>query len=119
MSINRDIKELFKDWNDLNNQVGQSFQEFDFSTLREFRDKQREIEDSIYLILLNSAPPELKKILPDECGSMEIGFDTKKSIFYFLMEDPETIENEELQILAITIDSDKNIEVIKDFKNES
>ncbi|MBY9005188.1 MAG: hypothetical protein KGD63_00335 [Candidatus Lokiarchaeota archaeon] len=118
MSKIRKLKELFNQWNELNNQVGDSFQEFDFPTLREFREKQRNIEDSIFKILVETAPQELKKILPKNCGEMELGYNSEKNKFYFLMEDPEHKDEEELSILAITIDSDNNIETIKNFKNE-
>lgn len=119
MADNRELKLLFKEWNELNNQVGESFQDFDFSTLKEFREKKRDIEDSIYMILLDTAPSELKKILPNKCGEMELGYNKEKNKFYFLMEDPEQNEGEELTILAITINSDNNIETIKNFKSET
>ncbi|MBN1214435.1 MAG: hypothetical protein JXA99_03230 [Candidatus Lokiarchaeota archaeon] len=114
----KELKELFNQWNELNTHVGDSFQEFDFPTLREFREKQRNIEDSIFDILKETAPKEIKEILPDNCGEMELGYDNNKNIFYFLMEDPEQGEEEDLKILAITLDSENNIEIIKNFKND-
>ncbi|TXT62622.1 MAG: hypothetical protein BAJALOKI3v1_530001 [Promethearchaeota archaeon] len=64
------------------------------------------------------APPDLKKILPQTPGEMEMGYEKKEQKFYFLMEDPEFADVEEIHILAITIDADINIEMIKDFDTD-
>lgn len=116
MSISKTLEKLFKKWKTLNEKVGDSFGDFDFSTVREIREEQREIEDQIYSLLLESAPPKIKKILPDDCGTMEIGLNIETQTCYFLMEDPAQKEDEELKILAITIDSDGAVNTIKDFK---
>jgi hypothetical protein len=112
------LKELFNEWEKKNNAVGERFQEFDISSLREIRMEQRKIEDQIYNILLKSAPPDILKILPEDCGSMELGFEKSEQKFYFLMEDPDQNDEETLKILAITIDQKRNVESIKDFKKE-
>lgn len=110
------LKKLFNEWEEKNNAVGERFQEFDISSLKEIRIEQRKIEDQIYKILLKSAPPEIRKILPEDCGSMELGFEKREQKFYFLMEDPDQNNEEKLRILAITIDVSGTIESIKDFK---
>ena len=118
MSSDLELNDLFDKWNELNNKVGQSFGAFDFDSIREIRDEQRIVEDKIFEALLECAPADLKKILPDECGQMEIGYEKKKGKIFFLMEDPEYEDSDELKILAITFDKDRNINTIKDFKEE-
>ncbi|TXT61738.1 MAG: hypothetical protein BAJALOKI2v1_10008 [Promethearchaeota archaeon] len=118
MAIPDNLPDLFQGWINLNKMVGSSFQTLDFSEIRKYRNQQREIEDKIYEILRNNAPAEIKDILPEECGQMEMGYEKTSGKFYYLMEDPETQESEdELKILAITIDKDMNINTIKDFKH--
>ncbi|TXT61169.1 MAG: hypothetical protein BAJALOKI1v1_1170002 [Promethearchaeota archaeon] len=112
------LKELFEKWEAKNEAVGENFQAFDISAVKEIRNEQRKIEDEIYSILLESAPANIRKILPEDCGSMELGFESTNQKFYFLMEDPAQAPEEELRILAVTIDVDQNINLIKDFKNE-
>ena len=114
MENNLDI--LFKKWNDLNTQVGESFGQFEFESIKEVRKEQRKIEDLIYSILLEAAPNEIKKILPETCGDMEIGYEISNNTFYFLMEDPEQDESDNINVLAITIDSNKNVNTIKSFQ---
>jgi uncharacterized protein YdcH (DUF465 family) len=116
MSSQKNIVELFEQWENLNKDVAGSFQELDFSTIKNIRKEQRKIEDSIYEILLDSAPASILEILPDTCGEMELGLNTRSRKFYFLMEDPDQKEGEDLRILAITIDKDKNVETIEDFE---
>ncbi len=116
--MEKNLGDLFQEWQNLNSQVADSLGEFEFASLKEARKKQSKIEDEIYSILLEIAPDDIKGILPKTCGEMEIGYEISKNIFYFLMEDPEHEEEEDLIILAITIDSNKNVITIKNFKPE-
>jgi len=112
----KNIKDLFQNWQKLNKQVEESFGKFEFSSIKEIRKEQREIEDSIYLILLENASEDIKTFLPKECGEMEIGYDMENKIFYFVMFDPDYEESEETKLIAITINLNKNVRIIKDFK---
>jgi hypothetical protein len=47
---------------------------------------------------------------------MEMGYETKGKIFYFVMLDPEFIESEETILLAITIDLKNKVDLIKNFE---
>ena len=116
--MEKNLGDLFQEWQNLNSQVADSLGEFEFSSLKEARKKQSKIEDEIYSILLENAPDDIKGILPKTCGEMEIGYEISKKIFYFLMEDPEHEVEEVLIILAITIDSNKNVKTIKNFQPE-
>jgi hypothetical protein len=116
MSTPKNLANLFDQWERLNEEVAGSFQEFDFSAIKKVRNEQRDVEDAIYEILLDSAPSSLLEILPDTCGEMEIGLNTQARKFYFLMEDPDQEEDEEMKILAITIDETGKVETIKDFE---
>ena len=118
MPTTHNLEELFKKWNELNKKVENSFGKLDFNTIRKFRDKQRNIEDNIYSNVLNNAAEDLKKILPEDCGDMEVGLESESNKFYFLMEDPEQFDDEPMRILAITIDINKKIEMIKNFKRD-
>ena len=82
--------------------------------------EQSKIENSIYEILKKDASDEVLKILPEECGELEMGYNTKDEIFYFVMFDPEfeDDEGEEIKLLAVAIDVTNNISIIKDFKIE-
>jgi hypothetical protein len=118
MAIPDKISDLFQAWINLNKMVGTSFQTLDFTEIRKYREQQREIEDKIFMKMKENAPENIKKFLPEDPGQMEMGYEKSSGRFYFLMEDPETMESEEdLKILAITIDKEKNIETIKDFKH--
>lgn len=116
MSTPKNLTNLFDQWKTLNEKVAGSFQELDFSAIKDIRKEQRDVEDAIYEILLDSAPSSLLEILPDTCGEMELGLNTQTRTFYFLMEDPDQKDDEELTILAITIDDVGNVETIEDFK---
>lgn len=116
--MEENIKDLFQDWNNLNKQVEEAFGQFEFSSIKKVREKQRKIEDKIYTILLENASENLKTFLPETCGSMEIGFDMENNIFYFVMLDPNEEESDEKKLLAITIDIDKKVNFIEDFKEE-
>jgi hypothetical protein len=115
-----DLSELFKDWNELNMKAGESMGQFDFSKIKEIRKEQSDIENSIYEILKKHASEEILKILPEDCGELEMGYNTNDEIFYFVMFDPEfeDDEDEEIKLLAVAIDVENNVTVIKDFKIE-
>lgn len=100
--------------NELN--IANSMGSFDFSSIKTIRVKQGEIEDKIYSILLEKASDKIKEILPETCGEMEMGYNVTDKIFYFLMEDPDQLDEDEIKILAITINSKKKVEIIKNFK---
>ncbi|MBD3215483.1 MAG: hypothetical protein GF311_22930, partial [Candidatus Lokiarchaeota archaeon] len=68
MSSKKDLRTLFDQWDTLNNEVGQALQGLDFTTIKEIRKGQKKIEDSIYEILKEKAPLDLKKILPEAPG---------------------------------------------------
>ena len=110
------LSNLFIKWNELNSEVSEFMEKFDFNSIKEIRTKQREIEDQIYSILLKNAPKEIKEIIPDTCDELEIGYDSNNDVFYYVMIDPQTEDNEEIKLIAITIDTNKNVDLIKDFK---
>ena len=66
--------------------------------------------------LKENAGEDLIKILPEDCGEMEVGYEMDESRFYFVMFDPEDEDEEEPKLLAITIDLNKVVKPIKDFK---
>ena len=113
-----DLKELFQKWNDLNSKAQKSFGNFDFSTIKGIRAKQKKIEDSIYEILRINAPGQILEFLPEDCGQMEVGYDTEGNIFYFVMFDPDFEDEEEIKLIAITLDLNKKVSIKKDFKIE-
>jgi hypothetical protein len=101
--------------------AGESMGQFDFSKIKEIRKEQSKIENSIYEILKKHASEEVLNILPEECGELEMGYNTNDQIFYFVMFDPEfedEDDDEEIKLLAIAIDVKNNVSVIKDFKIE-
>jgi hypothetical protein len=110
------LSELFKEWNELNNKAGASMGQFDFSTIKEIRKEQSKLENLIFEILKKHASDEILKILPEECGEMEMGYEVNGSIFYFVMLDPEFIDDEETKLLAITINLKNKVDLIKDFE---
>ena len=112
------LTELFQKWNDLNLKAGESMGQFDFTKIKEIRESQSKVENSIYEVLKNNASDDLLKILPEECGELEMGYNTKDKIFYFVMLDPEFEDEEETTLLAITIDLNNKVGLIKDFKIE-
>ena len=75
MASKLNIKDLFHDWNELNLKVQESLGQFDFSNIKEIRAKQNLVEDSIYEILKENATKDLIKILPDDCGKLEVGYE--------------------------------------------
>ena len=112
------LSELFQEWNELNIKAGESMGQFDFSKIKEIRKDQSKVENSIYETLKNHASEDVLKILPEECGELEMGYNTKDQIFYFVMLDPEFEDEEETILLAVAIDVTNNVSVIKDFKIE-
>jgi len=115
MSSETKIGDLFKKWNDLNSGVAGSMGTFDFDSIKKVRQQQREIEDNIYSILLECAPDDIKKLLPEHCGEFEMGYNLSDNLFYFLMYDPEEPEDS-ADIMALVIDADKNVKKIKNFQ---
>lgn len=113
------LEDFFEKWNELNQKVGQSFGQFNFDEIKKHREQQRIIEDEIYKQLVQSAPEGIKKVLPEDCGELEIGYDTKDKKFYFLMYDPDQDPEEEpSRIDAITLNLKKEVGIIKDFEQE-
>ena len=112
------INDLFQEWNELNIKAGESMGQFDFTKIKEIRQSQSTVENSIYEVLRNNASDDLLKILPEECGELEMGYNTNDKIFYFVMIDPEFEDSEETILLAVTIDLDKKVGLLKDFKIE-
>ena len=112
------LNELFMEWQALNEKVAESFGQFDLSNVKELRKRQREIEDIVYEILIESAPNEIKEILPEECGDMEIGYKLDTNTFYYVMFDPDQEDDETTKLLAVTLDLNKNVNLIEDFKLE-
>jgi hypothetical protein len=118
MTSKPNLETLFQEWNELNTNAQKFLGEFDFVKIKEIRAKQKVAEDSIYEILKENAPDDIKKILPDDCGEMEVGYESEENRFYFVMFDPEYEDEEEAKLIAITIDINKKVELIKDFKME-
>jgi len=112
------LSELFQEWNELNIKAGESMGQFDFSKIKEIRKDQSKVENSIYEILKKHASEDILKILPEGCGELEMGYNTKEEIFYFVMLDPEFEDEEEIKLLAIAIDVTNKVSLIKDFKIE-
>ena len=112
------LNDLFQEWNELNIKAGELMGQFDFTKIKEIRQSQSTVENSIYEVLKNNASDDLLKILPDECGELEMGYNTNDKIFYFVMIDPEFEDEEETILLAVTIDLDKKVGLLKDFKIE-
>lgn len=118
MTSQPNIENLFNEWNELNTNAQKFLGEFDFAKIKEIRAKQKKCEDLIYDILRDNASDDIKKILPEDCGEMEVGFESEEKRFYFVMFDPEFEEEDEPKLIAITIDLNKNVSMIKDFKME-
>ena len=113
-----DLNKLFLEWNELNKKTAKYFSEFDFSKIKEIRKEQNILEDKIYNEIKKSASEPIKKILPDEVGELEVGYEVNGSIFYFVMIDPSLEDDEEIRLIAITFDENRKIEIINDFKIE-
>ncbi len=118
MASKPNLKEMFQEWNDLNSKAQESMGNFDFETIKKIREGQKKIEDTIFEILKENAPDPIKGILPEDCGEMEVGYDTEGETFYFVMIDEEDSTDEDVKLNAITIDSNKKISMIEDFEIE-
>ena len=122
MSSKNIFEDLFSQWEELNNKVGASFGNFDFDTIKLIRVDQKKVEDEIYSALLELAPEDLKKILPEDCGEMEIGYEGEEKKFYFVMIDPDqdfdAPDDVPMKFMAITFTINKEVNIIKDFKTD-
>ncbi|MFX1572643.1 MAG: hypothetical protein ACFFB0_07840 [Promethearchaeota archaeon] len=118
MTSEPDLKTIFQEWIELNDKAQEALGQFDFSNIKEIRKKQKDIEDSIFEILKSNAPDNIKTILPDDCGEMEVGFENEEKTFYFVMFDPESTDDEETALIAITINANKEVNMIEDFEME-
>lgn len=111
------LNELFQEWGELNSQVQESFGQFDFSKLKEIRGKQNKIEDEIYEILKENAPDNIKSMLPEDCGELEVGYETKEKVFYFVtLASEDSTDDDEIKLNAFTIDINKKVSLIEDFE---
>ncbi|MBY9018344.1 MAG: hypothetical protein KGD66_05880 [Candidatus Lokiarchaeota archaeon] len=116
-----DLNKLFLEWHELNKKTEKYFGEFNFSKIKELRKGQNKLEDKIYSEVKKSASEPIKKILPDEVGELEVGYEVNGSIFYFVMIDPSIDlddDDEEIRLIAIAFDENRKIEIINDFKIE-
>ena len=111
-----DLNKLFLEWNELNKKVEGFFGEFNFSKIKEIRKEQKELEDKIYNEVKKSASENIKKILPDDAGELEVGYELKGNIFYFVMVDPSLDLEEEIRLIAITFDKNRKVGIINNFK---
>ncbi|MFX0039988.1 MAG: hypothetical protein ACFFCY_12700 [Promethearchaeota archaeon] len=118
MASKPNLKEMFQEWNQLNSQAQESMGNFDFDTIKKIRIDQKKLEDTIFEILKENAPKDIKEILPEDCGEMEVGYDTEGETFYFVMIDEEDSTDEDVKLNAITIDINKKISLIEDFEIE-
>jgi hypothetical protein len=118
MASKPNLKEMFEEWNELNSKAQESMGNFDFATIKEIRESQKKIEDTIFEILKENAPENIKEVLPEDCGEMEVGYDTEGKTFYFVMIDEEDSTEEEVELNAITIDTNKKVELIENFEME-
>jgi uncharacterized protein YdcH (DUF465 family) len=116
MSSEPNLKELFENWNDLNNKVQELMSNFDLANVKEVRKKQQVIEDIIYMILRENAPNEFREVLPEDCGELEVGYDTNNNEFYFVMIDPNSEDSDEAVLLAFNINIDKSVKKIENFE---
>lgn len=118
MSSEANLKELFEKWYDLNNKVQELMAGFDLANVKKIRKKQQGIEDLIYVQLKQNAPNDYIDLLPEDCGELEVGYDTTNNEFYFVMIDPKTENEENIKLIAFTVDLDKYVRVIENFKIE-
>jgi hypothetical protein len=118
MASKPSLRDMFEEWNTLNSNAQESMGNFDFETIKKIRESQKKLEDTIFEILRENAPENIKEILPEDCGEMEVGYDTEGKTFYFVMVDEENSTDEEVKLNAITIDTEKNVELIEDFEME-
>jgi len=112
------LNKLFLEWNELNKKTKKYFGEFNFSKIKEIRKEQSKLEDKIYSEVKKSVSEPIKKILPDDVGELEVGYEVNGSIFYFVMINPSLVDDEEIRLIAITFDENRKIESINNFKIE-
>ncbi|MFX0021976.1 MAG: hypothetical protein ACFE9S_06590 [Candidatus Hermodarchaeota archaeon] len=118
MASKSNLEEMFQEWNELNSKAQESMGNFDFENIKKIRESQKKIEDTIFEILKENAPENIKEILPEDCGEMEVGYDIEGKTFYFVMIDEEDSTEEEVELNAITIDTNKKVELIENFEME-
>ena len=118
MSSEANLKELFEKWNKYNQEVQDLMAKFDLATVKEKRKKQQAIEDSIYVLLKKNVPGDYKDILPEDCGELEVGYDITNKEFYFVMIDPNTEDDEDVKLIAFTIETDESVDIIEGFEIE-
>jgi len=111
-----DLKKFFSNWNELNKKAEGFFGAFNFAEIKKVRNEQKAIEDKIYSEVLKNAPDPIKKILPENVGELEVGYDMNNEVFYFVMIDPSLEDDEEIRLLAITINTNSEIGLIENFK---
>ena len=112
------FEEMVTKWNELNMQAGMYMAKFDFENIKKVRAQQVEVEDAVFNIMVEKAPADIKKQLPEDCSQMEVGVEVSEKKFYFVMEDPEFEESDEIILEAFWIDDKYNIGVEKNFKIE-
>jgi len=108
----KEIEDLFNFWNDLNVKIGEKLAFFEMTEVKKLRKEQSTTEDSVYEILKKKASPEIKKILPERCGDMEIGLNLKAKEFYFVMEDPDPKSE---KLMAFVFGIDESIKIVNNF----
>ena len=118
MTPSANLNDIFSEWDKLNSQTQESMGQFDFSKIKEIRAKQNKIEDKIFDILIESAPENIQSMLPQDCGDMEVGYETKGKIFYFVTVDEEGSTDDDIKLNAFTIDMNKKVSLIEDFEME-
>lgn len=118
MASSVNLNEIFLEWSELNSQAQESMGQFDFSKIKEIRVKQNKIEDKIFDILKEIAPENIQSMLPEDCGEMEVGYEIKSKIFYFVTVDEEGSTDEDIKLNAFTIDINKNVSLIEEFEME-
>ena len=118
MSSKPNINELFENWNKYNQEVQELMGNFDLANVKKIRKKQQEIEDKIYNILRKNAPKDYLEMLPEDCGELEVGYDTTNNEFYFVMIDPISEDNDNIKLIAFTINTEKVVNIIEDFTIE-
>ncbi|MHA1150200.1 MAG: hypothetical protein ACTSR8_18365 [Promethearchaeota archaeon] len=118
MSSDINFEEMVSKWNELNIQAGMYMAKFDFDNIKKVRAHQVEVEDAVFNILMEKAPDNIKNQLPEDCSQMEVGVEVAQKKFYFVMEDPEFEESDDIILKAFWIDNMYNIGIEKNFKIE-
>lgn len=118
MSSKANITELFENWNKYNQEVQELMGNFDLANVKKIRKKQQEIEDNIYNLLKKNVPKDYIEMLPEDCGELEVGYDTTNNEFYFVMIDPTSEDNDNIKLIAFTINTEELVNIIEDFTIE-